>query len=121
MNNKGVANIIAIVLLLMLVFGVSTSYVLTTEQPVSDMKSSAEESEQEQTESMLSSFQIINITVDYTDVNSSPNVTIKNNGKVDLDTSEFSIYLDGNRYDLVPYGTDDYVGPGEKFTFRIKG
>ena len=108
---KGIANIISIVLILMTILIVSSiffSWILTTSHT---MENKTEKYNENTKKIGNINFMIDSIKVDI--ANSRVNITIKNNGKTEIDVKKLFVYLNGTKHDLYSYSLKDIIYPGE--------
>jgi len=114
---KGFANIVAIILILVIIVGSVSAFFLWGMLSTRFMENAAENKMENTGRVNDANFKISDIKIDTT--NSIVNITIENNGKVDLNTKDFVIYLNNTRYELQSYGTQNVLKPGETITNYI--
>ena len=118
-KNKGVANLIAAVILVVIVSTFGAVFFIYSMESTEEVTSGVEN----RTESVITGrgaiFTITDVTYDRTNYNNPPNVTILNNGKVDISLLELSIYLNNTRHTLEPWGSDTILRPGETAVLKI--
>ena len=118
---KGITNLVMILLLVLIVLGTSSYFFYSAASSTESLKKSVEEKQKVITTKKGANFIIINVSFDRADLNKPPNVTIKNNGKADLNLDELSIYLNESMHRLERYpGTPQFLRPGETATLKIK-
>ena len=118
---KGTINLIMILLLLLIVLGTSFYFFYSVTPSTEKLKKTVEEKQKVIATRRGANLVIINVSFDRTNIKKPPNVTIKNNGKADLNLDELSIYLNNSMHRLERYpGTPQILRPGETATLKIK-
>lgn len=117
---KGVSQIIGVMLIGIVVLGIAFSFAFFGSK-TGEVQSEIEERQASSHRAGEISFVILNVTFDRSDLTKAPNVTILNNGKVEIDLDELTVYLNNSKHRLERYpGTPRYLQPGETAVLMIK-
>ncbi|MFB6089405.1 MAG: hypothetical protein ABEK36_06510 [Candidatus Aenigmatarchaeota archaeon] len=115
MNKKGITPVVAMIMLLLIVVSLAGGFLIWMNRTWQSLEESGTEAVKSGTEKMTTSFAVDNVWV-----NGSAGVseiTIRNNGKSNIKTSELSIYFGGKTQNCAwPNST---IGPDDVLTCTV--
>lgn len=117
---KGISSLVIGIILVLLVLTLASGFFLWSYESTEEVTTAVENRTEEVITARGATFEIVNVSFDRTDYTKYPNVTIRNNGKADLNVLELTIYLNGTKHIIEPWGSETILRPGETIVMKIK-